>query len=68
MGAMKTFVVRLFVAGQHEPRVGEPTFHGFVEEIASGRTSSFADDRELLAFLDAGRHEHAEAHAEGSSS
>ena len=65
---MKTFVVRLFVADRQEPQAGEPTFHGFVEEVASGRTSRFADDRELLAFLDAARHEQAEATAEGSSS
>lgn len=49
MGGMKTFVVRLFVPAEHEPRPA--AMQGFVEDVTSGRRSSFADDRELLAFL-----------------
>lgn len=47
---MKTFVVRLWVAT--EPAVGalEP-LHGVVEHVGSGRSTTFGDDSELLAFL-----------------
>lgn len=39
IGAVKTFVIRVFVPAEPEP--GDSGLHGFVEEIGSGRQSSF---------------------------
>ena len=48
---MKTFVVRLYVPAEPEPRPSGAKLCGIAEEIATGRRASFAGDRELLAFL-----------------
>lgn len=63
---MKTFVVRLFVPAQQEAPPG-PALHGFVEEVATGRRASFADDRELVAFLGEPAREQAANPSERSS-
>lgn len=51
MGAVNTFVVRLFVPGEDSPDPEGTQLYGLVEEVASGRNARFASGRELLAFL-----------------
>jgi hypothetical protein len=51
MGAVKTFVVRLFVPADADPEQGELGLHGFVEESASGRIAGFRSGSELVRFL-----------------
>lgn len=47
---MKSFVVRVWTP--HRPACEkEKALHGLVEHVGSGRSTPFADEHELLAFL-----------------
>ncbi len=48
---MQTFVVRLWKPGSEPSDLPRGPLRGVVEELASGRSTAFAHDRELLAFL-----------------
>jgi len=47
---MQTFVVRVRVEATGRAN-GTARLHGIVEHVASGGSTTFADDDELLAFL-----------------
>ncbi len=51
MGAVKTFVVRLFVPAENGHDPAGDALHGIVEDVANGSSVRFASGRELLAFL-----------------
>jgi hypothetical protein len=47
---VKTFVIRLWIAADPAIEAREP-LHGIVEQVGSGRSTSFGSEEELLAFL-----------------
>jgi len=48
--AVKTFVVRIFVPAQPEPRL-TTKLHGLVDEVGTDRSVAFDGGEELLAVL-----------------
>ena len=52
MGAVKTFVVRLWPASEEDTR--DAPLRGTIEGPGSARSSAFRSDRELLALLHEG--------------
>jgi hypothetical protein len=67
MGDVKTFVVRLFVPLEPEPRADGASLRGLVEEVGTGGRATFAGGQELLAFLAAAKADEAEAPGRSSS-
>jgi hypothetical protein len=47
---VKSFVVRVWTPDQPAGEEGK-VLHGLVEHVGSGRSTPFADEQELLAFL-----------------